>query len=1311
MAISFVGFASANSTGVSLPGGSAAGDLAIVTTGRTNTAGSSIPGGWTDLGVVSAGSGGTAHGQRTGWKILDATDISNNNVGTWSNASEIQVLVLRGALGVHPSDHSGTGTNGTTLSLPARTVATDNWTVGVGTHRSQTGTTLTNASVTDYTTRSTGATSTRVWCGTAAGSTSARTITGLTSTGNVGRTMEVEVATAITATPSVGTLALAGALIGLSFLGPTPGSLAFTGQAPTVSVQSGSNITIPVPAGAVEMTGYSSRLGYRGPLTGRIAFTGQPPFAINSGGGGGLTIAVPSGTLQLTGRYVDVVFQGPEVGTLRFTGLAPSVSTSEQRVIPIPVGTLRLLGYVPALAVGGSSVRLVPAGSLRVTGSAPTVLVVSGSRTIAIPAGVLRFSSQAPFVLTPTVDVSAVDLLVEVQLSPGTWTNIASDIVDAVGLNIRYGIDGTGPLDCFASTGHCSFTLRNDAGNTGGTLGWYSPAHVNKRTGWTYGIPLRVTFVGVGQSAGITRSGSLATVTTASPHSLSSGAYVSITGANEASYNGVHQILVTGATTFTYPVSGSPSTPATGTILSRPAFVKFRGKVREIVPDPGRFLNRRVSVTAYDGIRDLIESDLINVALQVNQYEDAVINAVLDALSSSNQPIARSIDAGLDLLPFALDNLGDGAKAASILKDVIQSSYGLGVMRGDGTFTYITRNRRATTGSVYTMSDVDMRGLIAPSSLDSTYNKVRTTNHPKTIDATDVVLYALTGSPPVVPASDSIQIEGHFRDPNNTLRAIGAASTVTMGAGVDYAGNSADNGAGTDLTASLSVTPTVNASRVVFTVTNNSATPAYLVNASGQTKLQIRGKGVYDLAPRTFTTTSGNADRPIAVDLPYSDDDGVTQQIGTVIRSQYEDITALIDEVTLKPTKLAAPSSQPRLIQMLQREPGDVVTLSETVTGMSAVKGMIRSWACDVRQAGVLTVTWGLLPPITDLPPAAPTNFAVTINSDRRVTLSWTTGVGAAGAATLIYRDDLHVATMAPGVTSWANDGLTAATNYGYAIRHMENSLISDATATIVVRPRVVATGGTITDLGGYRYHRFLSSGTFAVTTEGHIDWLLVGGGGGAAAGGLNGSNECGGGGGGGGRVLQTFGDQEPVGSYAVVIGAGGPGGTHVAPGGNSGTNGSDSTYRTSTAYGGGYGGGVFGGGPFVGDGAAGNNGGSGGGGGGGFNGGSGGAPLASGGNVGGAGFSGGAGNPAGGGGGGGAGSPGTASTTGVGAAGGTGLVTFDGTFGVGGHGGRGFGVAANGAVNSGNGGSAGITYSDTGGNGGSGYAVFRYPI
>lgn len=63
----------------------------------------------------------------------------------------------------------------------------------------------------------------------------------------------------------------------------------------------------------------------------------------------------------------------------------------------------------------------------------------------------------------------------------------------------------------------------------------------------------------------ITRSGTTATATSAA-HGYANGDYVLIAGANETQYNGTFTISNVTTNTFDYTVSGSPATPATGTI-------------------------------------------------------------------------------------------------------------------------------------------------------------------------------------------------------------------------------------------------------------------------------------------------------------------------------------------------------------------------------------------------------------------------------------------------------------------------------------------------------------------------------------------------------------------------------------------------------------------------------------------------------------------------------------------------------------------------------------------------------------------------
>ncbi|MFA5779178.1 MAG: glycine-rich domain-containing protein [Elusimicrobiota bacterium] len=123
-------------------------------------------------------------------------------------------------------------------------------------------------------------------------------------------------------------------------------------------------------------------------------------------------------------------------------------------------------------------------------------------------------------------------------------------------------------------------------------------------------------------------------------------------------------------------------------------------------------------------------------------------------------------------------------------------------------------------------------------------------------------------------------------------------------------------------------------------------------------------------------------------------------------------------------------------------------------------------------------------------------------------------------------------------------------------IDYMEYSSDVNAQTAYVSNSSVTATGGTITEVGGYRIHTFMSDGTFTINVATNVEVLVVAGGGGGAA------NRTGGGGGAGGLIYNAS-FAVTAQAYTVTVGAGGG----IA------TSGSNSTFSTITALGGGAGG------------------------------------------------------------------------------------------------------------------------------------------
>jgi Bacterial Ig domain/Concanavalin A-like lectin/glucanases superfamily len=79
------------------------------------------------------------------------------------------------------------------------------------------------------------------------------------------------------------------------------------------------------------------------------------------------------------------------------------------------------------------------------------------------------------------------------------WDDITPDLRDSVPLVVQRGIHSDSPTDKLARTGTMTFALNNSQYNSAGLLGYYSPGHVNQRSGFDRGAFVRygLTWSGV----------------------------------------------------------------------------------------------------------------------------------------------------------------------------------------------------------------------------------------------------------------------------------------------------------------------------------------------------------------------------------------------------------------------------------------------------------------------------------------------------------------------------------------------------------------------------------------------------------------------------------------------------------------------------------------------------------------------------------------------------------------------------------------------------------------------------------------------
>lgn len=486
------------------------------------------------------------------------------------------------------------------------------------------------------------------------------------------------------------------------------------------------------------------------------------------------------------------------------------------------------------------------------------------------------------------------------------WTEITPDVLSP--LRISYGIRGAGPGDRTASSGSMTFALNNSATNSAGLLGYYSPGAANARVGWTLGIRVKASF----------------------------------------------------------------RDPATSTWHTR-----FVGAITGINPLPGVSGPRVVQVSATDWIDEAARATVAGITTQINKRSDEIITLLVNNVPRG--PEATSIATGRDTFAYAVDTARDDRQNPVLqeLARVTNSELGYFYVRGDGTAVFEARSDRSSTTDDATF-DNTMAGLTVSTTRDSLVSRMQVITHPRTVDLTTKVLYRLQSVPEIAPGA-TLDLVAGYTDPSNRASRIGGTSMVSPVATTDYTANTLANGTGTDLTSSIGVAATFSSNSARFTVTNNASVPAFL------TKLHASGIGIYDYETTVgeaedATTANDIGEQVASLDMPYQSDvalgvdaaryllrlysatDIGIWALGTAGSSELGITTQLAFRVvTTVGTVSIAPQTAALQTQILARDIGDRIALTETVTGLSN-SFYIQAVDLDVRAPGIPFVTWTLAP-------------------------------------------------------------------------------------------------------------------------------------------------------------------------------------------------------------------------------------------------------------------------------------------------------------------------------------------------------------
>jgi hypothetical protein len=512
-------------------------------------------------------------------------------------------------------------------------------------------------------------------------------------------------------------------------------------------------------------------------------------------------------------------------------------------------------------------------------------------------------------------------IYIEMKFDGINWTDVSGDVIAPITIN--GGIMDNSPLSRVAGTGKFTLNLNNSISNSAGLAGYYSPGHANCRSGFAAGLQVRL------------------------------------------------RITYDNAT-----------------------YIKFKGKIppQGIRALPGNKGERITTVRVHDWMEQAASHKMDLPTYATTKKANEVINLILAPMPIA--PETTSLAVGQETFAHNLDTVKSETTALAEFQKLALSEFGYIYLKHSKTSGEIlTFDARTTRGLITDLQQIPVHSdecgfllledggyllledggkLILDEAQDSSfsnemdglvtshgknlYNHITARTYPRDIDsaATTVLFdlkYALS-----IAAGETKTIRGKFRDPNSKATQVAGIDMVTPVATTDYTANTASDGTGTPMTASLSVTATYGVSEVDFSLQNTHGSTTLYV-----TKLQCRGKGIYiydTVTSEAKDTTSKNAygDYPLTLNLKYQDNPLVGEDFSAAQLLVYKDPHDTAETVSFNANR-----SKKNMFAYLTIEPGMRVYIEETQTGTIS-DFIVNGTSAEILTNGIINYSWYLTP-------------------------------------------------------------------------------------------------------------------------------------------------------------------------------------------------------------------------------------------------------------------------------------------------------------------------------------------------------------
>jgi hypothetical protein len=453
----------------------------------------------------------------------------------------------------------------------------------------------------------------------------------------------------------------------------------------------------------------------------------------------------------------------------------------------------------------------------------------------------------------PVVLPLRVQPLLELQVSPGVWVDLTPYWRADTPILCRYGIEGSDPSDCVASSGTLQFDLDNGA-RAGVPLGYTSSVSATRLPGWRLNAEVRFS---IGQLGG-------------GPRTFKFRGALSAAQPDDTGQHGARRTVCT--------VLDWWNTAAT---IAAPEII---------------------------AVQNINSGDAITLLMNNVPPYATVTHPGSRAIDTGVETFAWCFDGGAARGTTVRERLNE-----ICLSEGGGKAYTRGTTDAAAAlFVYESRNHRVNPVSTFALTDAHISSLVLATSSDDLYNHVRVFVHPLKLDQAPTTVVTLETTSTFVPANSTLLGLYVPYLAVGTTDAIGAIGMIQPVPTVDYTANTSADGSGTDLTGVFTVVAEDVGTGVVFTIANTGGADGYVTPP-----LQVRAQGLYRSDAQVDRDVPGATYGAglLEYDMPFTSNVNTANALATSFQDKYGQPYARVESVTFCATKTQALFDFARLVE------------------------------------------------------------------------------------------------------------------------------------------------------------------------------------------------------------------------------------------------------------------------------------------------------------------------------------------------------------------------------------------------------------